>query len=75
MLIESWILVLIMVMIFLFGLIGIGGWIREGQKLEKAKEENKRLRYQNSQLKLRIAHRNALDNIKVANEYYNNKEN
>ena len=67
---ESWILTLIMLAIFLFGAIGIIGWILEGERLSKQVEENKKLHYENAQLRQRLAHKNALENIKAANEYY-----
>ena len=73
MIIESWIAVSIMVGIFILGLVGLGGWILEGEKNEKLREENKALLYENKKLSSQLAHRIALENIKVANEY--NKEN
>ena len=73
MIIESWIAVIIMVGIFILGLVGLGGWILEGEKNEKLREENKALLYENKKLSSQLAHRIALENIKVANEY--NKEN
>lgn len=73
MLIESWILVMIMLVIFLFGLIGIGGWIAEGEKNRKCEEEIKRLRYEIKIRDEKLSRIAKLFNIKVANEY--NKEN
>lgn len=67
---ESWILTLIMLAIFLFGAIGIIGWILEGERLSKQVEENKKLHYENAQLRQRLAHKNAIENIRTANEYY-----
>ena len=75
MLIESWIAVMIMVVVFAFGFIGIVGWILEGERHEAQVRENKALREENKVLAKILAHRNALDNIKVATEYYESKEN
>lgn len=70
MLIESWILVIIVLGIFILGLVGLGGWIHESEKNERLREENKALLYENKKLSSQLAHRIALDNIKVANEYH-----
>ena len=67
---ESWILVLIVLAIFLFGAIGIIGWIVEGDRLSKLVEENRKLHYENAQLRQRLAHKNAVENIRTAIEYY-----
>lgn len=74
MIIETWILVLIVLGVFLFGLIGIVGWILEGERLSKQIEENTKLQHENKELRAKLIHRYALDNIKEANDYYN-KEN
>ena len=67
---ETWIAILIMLMIFLFGATGIIGWILEGERLSQEKEENKKLHYENAQLRQRLAHKNAVENIRTANEYH-----
>ena len=74
MLIEYWVFALVVAGIFVLALISIVGWIFEGEKHEAQVRENKALREENKRLAEKIAHRNALENIKVANEYYNNKE-
>lgn len=73
MLIESLIEVMILLGFFVFGLIGIRGWIVAAERLDKEKQKNKELQYQVKVLKHIIANKNARENIKVANEY--NKEN
>lgn len=75
MLIESWVFAMIVVGIFILALISIVGWIFEGERTSKAHEEIKKLQHENAELKQRIARRNAIENIKVATEFYNNKEN
>lgn len=75
MLIESWIAVMITIGVFILGLASIIGWIAEGERLSQQIEENKRLQHKIEELQKRIAHRDAIDNIRVANEYYNSKEN
>ena len=74
MLIENWVFGLIVATIFLFGLIGVCGWIKEGEMLAKERRENKRLRFQVNKLATRLARLNATENIKVANEYANSDE-
>lgn len=75
MIIESWIAVMFMVFTFIICGMALVGWIYEGEKLNKQVKENKALREENKALARRIAYRDALDNIKVANEYYESKEN
>ena len=75
MIIETWILAMIVAVIFILGLTSIIGWIFEGERTSKAHEEIKKLQHENAELKQRIARRNAIENIKVATEFYNNKEN
>ncbi len=70
MIIESWIFVMIFLFFAGICVISLAGWIYEGEKLRKQVEENKTLREKNKMLEKRIAYRNALDNIKVANEFY-----
>ena len=54
-------------------LIAMVGWISEGAKLDAAREEIKRLEYENRCLHGIINRRNRRSNIDVANDYY--KEN
>ena len=72
MIIETWVFVLIFLVISILALICAGGWIIEGERHSK---EIKQLRYENNKLRAQLSHRVALDNIKAANDYYNNKEN
>ena len=74
MLIEYWVFALVVAGIFVLALISIVGWIFEGEKHEAQVRENKVLREENKRLAERMARRNALENIKVANEYYASKE-
>lgn len=67
---ETWIAVLIMLIIFLFGGIGIIGWIIEGMRLEEQIRENRKLQHRVEKLQQRLAHKNAIENIRTANEYY-----
>ena len=67
---ETWIAALILLMIIIFGATGIIGWIIEGMRLEEQKEENRKLQYRVRKLEQRLAHKNALENIRVADEYY-----
>ena len=70
MLIETWVFVLIFLVVATFGAVGIAGWTYFSDAYRKQVEENKQLRDRNKMLEKRIAYRNALDNIKVANEFY-----
>ena len=67
---ETWVALLIMLGIFVFGAIGIFGWIIEGMRLDEQKEENRKLQHRVEKLQQRLAHKNAVENIRVANEYY-----
>ena len=67
---ESWILALILVAIFLFGAVGIMGWIVEGERLSKQVAENKKLQHRCRKLEQRLAYKNAAENIRVATEHY-----
>lgn len=73
MIIESWVLVFIILGIAGIAAIALAGWIHEGEKLRKSEDDNKILLYQISEFREQIARRNAIDNIKVANEYYKEK--
>ena len=72
MIIETWVFVLIFLVMSIIALISVGGWILESERYSK---ENKELRYENKKLRTQLSHRIALENIKAANDYYNNKEN
>ena len=74
MLIESWVAVMIVAGVFTIGFISTIGWILEGERRSQDREEIKILQRENKELRTRLAHKAALDNIKVANDYYN-KEN
>jgi Tfp pilus assembly protein PilN len=69
MLIAPWIFVTIFGVCTLICLVALVGWIFEGERLSKATEEINVLRKENKRLAERLAHRNALDNIKVADDY------
>lgn len=70
MLIETGIAILIIIAVFLLGLIGVIGWITEGERLSQEREENRRLQHRIRKLEQRLAHMHAAENIRVANEYY-----
>ena len=72
---ETWIALLIMFGIFLFGGIGIIGWIIEGMRLDGYKEIIKEQQHHIRKLEQRLAHKNAVENIRVANEYYEESKN
>ena len=63
----------IFIMICVIALIAMVGWISEGAKLDAAREEIKRLEYENNCLHSIIKRQNRRSNIDVANDYY--KEN
>lgn len=75
MLIAPWLFMLILGVFILICLIALVGWIFEGENHEAQVRENKALREENKRLAEKIARNNALENIKVANEYYKSKEN
>lgn len=75
MLIAPWLFLIILGVFVLICLIALVGWIFEGEKHEIQVRENKALREENKRLAEKIARNNALENIKVANEYYKSKEN
>lgn len=57
---------------FLFAgiaLFSVVGWIFEGMRTEKVREENKRLEYENGELREMLTRRNKLNNVKVADDY------
>jgi hypothetical protein len=57
---------------FLFAgiaLLSVVGWIFEGMRTDKVREENKRLEYENCELREIITRRNKLNNVKVADDY------
>lgn len=57
---------------FLFAgiaLFSVVGWIFEGMRTEKVREENKRLEYENCELREALTRRNKLNNVKVADDY------
>lgn len=68
--IETWIAILIMLIIFGFGFVGIVGWIIEGMRLDAQIEENRKLHHKVKKLQQRLARENAIENIRTANEYY-----
>jgi hypothetical protein len=75
MIIETWVFVLIL---FAFAAIGFFSLVvasRVSVLLEEEREKSYRLSKENKELTRRLAHRNALDNIKVANDYYIEQEN
>lgn len=73
MIIESWVIGIVLVVFALICFMALAGWTHEGEKLRQAKAENKALWEENRYLSEQIARRNAIDNIKVANEYYKEK--
>ena len=72
---ETWIAILIMFVIFLFGATGIIGWIIEGMRLDEQKAENRKLQHRCRKLEQRLAHKNAVENIRTATEYYEESKN
>lgn len=55
MVIETWIVVLFVVMFAIFGLVALAGWSIADQRLETIIKENKALLKENTQLKGKIA--------------------
>jgi hypothetical protein len=45
------------------------GWIFEGMRSDKSREEIKRLEYENGELREMLTRRNKLNNVKVADDY------
>lgn len=74
MLIETWVAAMIIVGIIIIGLASNVGWIIEGQRLEQEVKENKKLMKENERLRKIINQMNSLNNIKVADEYYNEEQ-
>jgi hypothetical protein len=57
---------------FLFAgiaLLSVVGWIFEGMRTDKVREENKRLEFENGELREMLTRRNKLNNVKVADDY------
>ena len=75
MLIETGIAIGIVIGVFLLCATALIGWIFEGERLAQEREENKNLQHENNELRAKLSHYVALNNIKVANDYYNDKEN
>lgn len=70
MIIETWVFVLIFIGFLLIGLGSIVGWVASDMLLEKQIAENKKLRHKVEKLQQRLAHMSVAENIRVANEYY-----
>ena len=72
--IHIWVIILF---ILLFAAIAFGCLIvmtRMSLHLESEQEKSRALVTENKELTRALAHRNALDNIKTANDYYRQKE-
>lgn len=70
MIIETWVFLLIM---FVFAAMGFGGLVLAciyGTNREADREFVRELIAENKKLTRALAHRNAVDNINTANEYY-----
>lgn len=67
---ETWIALLVLLVFALFGGIGIIGWIIEGMRLDEQVQANRKLQHRIEKLQQRLAHKNAIENIRTANEFY-----
>lgn len=68
--ITSYLLLLFFLLLLILVAFGsLVGWIIEGMRLEKQREENRLNKFEIERLKNIISRRNILDNIKLANEY------
>jgi hypothetical protein len=71
--IHTWVFILIL---FAFAAIGFFSLVvasRISVLLEDERAKSHQLSKENKELTKRLAHRNALDNIKAANDFYNQK--
>lgn len=73
MVIETWVAASIIVAVFGMGLISIFGWIIEGERLERAEREIRKLIKENERLHKIINQMNGLQTIKAADDF-NKKE-
>ena len=71
MLIETWVLLMFILMIFAICFISLVGWINEGKRLETCRYENNRLQEENAELKRYIAAQKTKNIINVANDFHN----
>lgn len=71
MLIETWIAVLLVLMIGIIAFIACVGWIKEGERREKAERLSKKLLAENGKLYKIIEHQNGLLNVQAADDYAN----
>ena len=70
MFIETWTFWCLIGIFILIALITLVGWMSEGVRLEREREENRRMRRRLSVYERKEAHQRAVENIKAANEYY-----
>jgi signal transduction histidine kinase len=71
MIIESWIAAIIMIALALIGIVALFMSIVEGQRLEDANHQIKRLEHENGELKRYIAVQRTKNIIGVANDFNN----
>ena len=69
MFIKFYLIILLVILSVVFGLIGIGGWIREVEKRKKAETKSRRFAYENNMLRSKLRRITAINNIKEADEY------
>ena len=71
MLIETWVALMLLIMLCAIGFIALVGWINDGKRLEDCRRENNMLREENAELKKYIAVQKTKNIINVANDFYN----
>lgn len=71
MIIETWVAACIVMAVFVMAGISILGWIAEGNRLERAEKENKKLIAENERLRRVINQINGIHNIEVATAFHN----
>lgn len=64
-----WLMLFFLLLLILVAFGSLAGWIIEGMRLEKQREENRLNRFEIDRLKGIISRRNILDNIRTADEY------
>lgn len=71
MLIETWVAAILVLMIGIIAFIACCGWIKEGERREKAERLSKKLIAENGRLYKIIEHQNGLLNVRAADAYAN----
>lgn len=74
MLIETWVAVILVLMIGFNAFLACCGWIKEGERREKAERLSKKLIAENGRLYKIIEHMNGLQTVNAADAFYHKED-